>query len=114
MHCAFCTRNVWRCAQCDEVMARSEREAHEQEVHAEVACECGEVMQKRALKRHKAEACMLKQVACESFSDDVSPAAACLATHATYSWRSAAFIGPIGAATRRAVVVAPYGAGAHA
>eukprot|EP01047_Picozoa_sp_COSAG01_P057442 COSAG01_NODE_6639_length_3567_cov_37.767013_6_plen_109_part_00 len=78
MHCAFCTRNVWRCAQCDEVMARSEREAHEQEVHAEVACECGEVMQKRALKRHKAEACMLKQVACESFSDDVSPAAACL------------------------------------
>ena len=72
MHSAFCSRNIYRCASCGERMPISERDDHEQAVHGEAQCKCGEKMERRYLERHLAEACLHRQVSCD-FCDLVLP-----------------------------------------
>lgn len=65
LHVSFCTRNVWRCPKCDDCFQKNEKEQHEKTVHALVTCVCGEVVEQGRLERHKAEACLRRQVECE-------------------------------------------------
>ncbi|PRP87573.1 hypothetical protein PROFUN_04600 [Planoprotostelium fungivorum] len=64
MHSLTCARNNYLCPGCDEVIQKSKKEEHMQEVHAMVYCECGAHMQKRDLPLHRQNDCPKRTVTC--------------------------------------------------
>jgi len=64
MHTLTCSRNNYLCPGCGEVIQKSKKEQHTEEVHALVYCECGAQMENRYLPSHKQKDCPKRTVTC--------------------------------------------------
>ncbi|XP_070572288.1 TRAF-type zinc finger domain-containing protein 1-like isoform X2 [Ptychodera flava] len=65
MHQTHCQRNIILCKHCKEPVPRSEMDNHIDELHVQVTCKCGEIMEKRLLEDHEATDCTSRKVLCE-------------------------------------------------
>lgn len=64
MHSLTCARMNWYCKECNTAVPKDQRQAHMDQVHKLVTCECGAPMEARFLERHKAEDCPSRIVQC--------------------------------------------------
>ncbi|CAF0708534.1 unnamed protein product [Brachionus calyciflorus] len=64
MHEAFCSKNMIKCDICNKSYDRNQKDAHFDEFHSKIKCECGQVVEKGFLETHKNEACKKRQVEC--------------------------------------------------
>lgn len=64
MHEAFCLKNIIKCKLCNNPYDKNLKDAHFDEFHSKIKCECGEVVEKGLLEVHKAETCRKRQVQC--------------------------------------------------
>ncbi|XP_077996462.1 TRAF-type zinc finger domain-containing protein 1-like [Glandiceps talaboti] len=65
MHQTHCQRNIVLCKHCKEPVPRSEMDSHIDELHVQVTCKCGDIMEKRLLEDHEASECSKREVICE-------------------------------------------------
>eukprot|EP01080_Neovahlkampfia_damariscottae_P001982 gene1982-1490_t len=57
MHEIHCSRNVYKCKECNVTMLTHERKDHDYLYHRKIKCECGEEVSKSSLKLHKLSKC---------------------------------------------------------
>ena len=66
MHEAFCTRNVFKCAECGKAVAKEDKEKHMREAHGPVKCDkCGTMCVKDLLETHQLFECSKREVLCQ-------------------------------------------------
>ena len=64
IHEIGCARNNYRCPQCGDLVAKSEKAEHEQEAHVKVGCKfCKAEFQKREIQKHE-DTCFMKPKLC--------------------------------------------------
>uniref|UniRef100_A0A6B2L5N0 TRAF-type domain-containing protein n=1 Tax=Arcella intermedia TaxID=1963864 RepID=A0A6B2L5N0_9EUKA len=64
-HQLFCLRNNILCKKCNAVHLKSQIEQHNMEVHQEVPCVCGEMIEKFLLSTHKQNSCSHRLKSCK-------------------------------------------------
>ena len=54
MHEVGCARSNYKCPQCGDIVAKAEREEHENEAHVQISCKhCNTQFQKRMIEKHE-------------------------------------------------------------
>jgi len=72
LHEAYCVRNIIRCPKCNEPIDKSERDAHEEEVHKLSTCKhCKRDMENKLLAEHE-ENCNAKPKFCQFCNCEVA------------------------------------------
>lgn len=65
LHESRCSRMCWYCDKCEMVMNKNARVNHEKKMHAQIECECGEVIDINLLKEHTKKACTEREIECK-------------------------------------------------
>eukprot|EP00164_Ancoracysta_twista_P007003 GFYU01009861.1.p1 GENE.GFYU01009861.1~~GFYU01009861.1.p1 ORF type:complete len:333 (+),score=71.59 GFYU01009861.1:143-1141(+) len=63
-HNMFCFRNNMLCDQCGEVILKTQKDAHLEEFHVPVTCECGKEIEKSKIDVHKDTECNQRTEIC--------------------------------------------------
>lgn len=65
MHSLFCLRNNMLCEICGQLIRKSEKQAHHDEFHKEMKCNCGKMVEFYLLAEHKMTECPHRIVKCK-------------------------------------------------
>ena len=65
LHDIQCARRNYYCDACETVVPNQQREQHALQVHAQLPCDCGTVVEVRYMQAHKQQDCTNRLVPCE-------------------------------------------------